>query len=659
MSLDKLDIPNNKKQQLRDNNINSLEDILKYIPHKYYDFRKITSIRDIKDNEVSAIVGIVEKVQSCKGNMYYAKVRDNTGSILINWFGSKYNLTKLKEGTKYIFCGKGKIDKKFHNIKKMSLMFFDENINKYQKMIPLYKKIKDHNRKNMSNDYLEKIIKQTFSIINQKDYLEDSIRKKFNLTNEFLAFKYLHQPRNPKELELAKKRILFDDLFAFSYKINSIKTKEKHHTEIIPTTCKYWKNLIDNLSFEMTEDQKHTIKDIFIKMRKGKKINALIQGDVGTGKTIIAIFLMLVFAENDFQSCLMAPTEILARQHYEEIKERFKEFPFNVVFLCSKMKSKEKKDILKQIKSGEAHLIIGTHAIISNSIEFSNLGLTIIDEQHKFGVIQRNMLKNKAGENPHNIMLSATPIPRTLTMALYGNLIDIYTIKSKPKGRKKIKTIKILENKDIYKFMYSEIRKGRQCYIVCPLIEDSESDKMKDVESVDKVYQSTKNYFDKSNINISFITGKMKKEDIRKEIDKFKNNENQILISTTIIEVGINIPNVSTIIIKNANRFGLAQLHQLRGRVGRSNIQSYCILQSTKENDKKIEIMCKTNDGFVIAEEDMKLRGTGEFLGTRQSGDNKYVNLMLLNQNLYRKIDEIMPTIISNKKYKSLKDINM
>ena len=643
MDLELLGIPKQKINQLMSADIYCVEDLIKYLPRKYYDFRNPVPIKNVKDGDICAIVGTVGEIKE-SNNLVYTKVTDSNGHFCYAyWFNQKYIAKILKEGQEYIFCGRTKIDKDFYNIKKIFPIMFDININKLKKIIPVYRKIKG-----MSDEYLEKLISDALKLVNTEDYLENKIVKQFGLLGEFDAFKTIHKPRTTEDIEKAKERFVFDDLFLFNFQLKNLH-KAKDQTTLYPiSTCKTWNQLYHGLPFDLTDDQKKCLKEMYYIMRQGKRVNALIQGDVGSGKTIVAIFMMLLAAENGYQSCMMAPTEVLAHQHYKELTSQLKDFPFQIGYLSGNLTVKQKKDILEKIKSGEIQLVIGTHAVIQDGVEFNKLGLIIVDEQHRFGVVQRETLLEKY-QNPHSIVMSATPIPRTLSMALYGDSIQVLTIKTKPVGRKPVETCQIEKDDKINEFMLKEIQKGRQCYVVCPLIDDSESEKMAEVESVNTVYKNLVSYFKKfPNIKISLISGKMKQKDIDEEIRKFANNETHILVSTTIVEVGVNIPNATVMVIKNAERFGLAQLHQLRGRVGRSNHQSYCILQSPKKDDIKVQIMCSTTDGFEIAKKDLELRGPGDFIGIRQSGQNKYVMLMLAYPKLYEEISKLNDQIYAD-----------
>lgn len=643
MELELLGIPKQKINQLMNADIYCIEDLIKYLPRKYYDFRNSVPIKDIKDGDICAIVGTVGEIKE-SNNLVYTKVTDSNGHFCYAyWFNQKYIAKILKEGQEYIFCGRTKIDESFYNMKKIFPIMFDININKLKKIIPVYRKIKG-----MSDEYLEKLISDALKLVNTEDYLENKIVKQFGLLGEFDAFKTIHKPCTTEDIEKAKERFVFDDLFLFNFQLKNLHKVKDQTTLYSISTCKTWNQLYHGLPFDLTDDQKKCLKEMYYLMRQGKRVNALIQGDVGSGKTIVAIFMMLLAAENGYQSCMMAPTEVLAHQHYEELTRQLKDFPFQIGYLSGNLTAKQKKDILEKIKSGEIQLVIGTHAVIQDGVEFNKLGLMIVDEQHRFGVVQRETLLEKY-QNPHSIVMSATPIPRTLSMALYGDSIQVLTIKTKPVGRKPVETCQIEKDDKINEFMLKEIQKGRQCYVVCPLIDDSESERMAEVESVNTVYKNLVSYFKRfPKVKISLISGKMKQKDIDEEIRKFANNETHILVSTTIVEVGVNIPNATVMVIKNAERFGLAQLHQLRGRVGRSNYQSYCILQSPKKDDIKIQIMCSTTDGFEIAKKDLEIRGPGDFIGIKQSGQNKYVMLMLAYPDLYEKISKLNDQIYAD-----------
>lgn len=779
MDLSLLNIPNSKIKQLEKKGIFSLPDLLKFIPSRYYDFRQTTYIKDINDyTNMCAIVGKVIKKSIFQGKVLSIKVNDGTGIITLSWFHNiQYINNFIIVGNEYIFCGKPYKDEKYKNQLKMSPILFNKNIKKYKKIIPVYKKIEG-----MSSDYLKDLINQALILLeNSEDFLLNFIKKDFNLIDEYAAFKKIHQPKTLEDIEKAKERFIFDDLFIWNFILKS-KQKKDINSNYNVKSCKSWHTLTPLLPFELTEDQKKSLKNIYALMKNKKIVNALVQGDVGSGKTIVAEFLLALSAEHKFQSCLIAPTEVLAKQHFKEISERFKILNYNVSYLVGNLSSKERKNVLEGLKTGEIDIVIGTHAIMGKDVVFKNLGMVICDEEHRFGVLQREFYKkddnfyienlpyvaalnkklqklkfekaniffrnisldnydldkeikifninienvkieiikkqveNKLNELlkkqnniksiatnlkylelkkqlldllennkkttkffkdlneedlyalyylynieiklelkkerpiPHQITMSATPIPRTLAMSIYGDDIKVFTIKSKPNGRKPIITKQINDFKIINDLMISELNKGFQSYIVCPLIEDSESEKMSNIESVNSIYNSYVSFFKGTNYKVGMINGDMKQEDINNIIQKYINKEIHVLVSTTIIEVGVNNPNSTFMLICSSDRFGLSSLHQIRGRVGRSNIQSYCILKPNNIEDKKAKIMCSTTDGFKIAKYDLEMRGTGNFIGTKQSGSDKYVVLMLSYSEIYQKISKLNDIIYNTPK---------
>lgn len=660
MELDLLGIPKGKVSQLEKSDIFCLEDLLKYMPKKYFDFRNpITDFKKIDPNnaELVAIVGKIVSITR-KEKVIYAKIVDkNNKSIMAYWFNQAFVANMLFENTEYIFCGKVKENLDFKQIQIFPIMF-NKDISSLSKLIPVYKKIKG-----MSDDYLKQLISKSLMLVPTGDFLDNDIIKEFNLVGEYEAFKLIHEPKTEKDIEKAKSRFLFDDLFVFNFKLKNEERLQPKNTEFMISSCKSWTPLLEKIPFELTQDQKNVLKLMYSGMKKGLRLNALVQGDVGSGKTIVAVFLAFLGVENGFQSAIIAPTEVLAKQHYEEfLKYMPEEEKESVVFLSGSLKAKEKKQANLLISNGTAKIVIGTHAIIQPSVNYENLGLVVVDEQHRFGVEQRECLL-KRNKVPHLVNMSATPIPRTMAMAAYGNNIQVFNILTKPNGRKPIITEHIDNDRDCNEAIVREVAKGHQVYIICPLIEDSESERMSDIDSTQSVYAKLTDYFkNNSDIKIDVINGDMKQSDINEKISDFLNKKANVLISTTIVEVGVNIPNATLIVIKNSERFGLAQLHQLRGRVGRSNLQSFCLLQTVKQ-DVKAEIMCSTTDGFKIAQEDLRLRGTGDFVGVRQSGANRYVMLMLANAELYHKINQLNETIYNSpekyEQYAFLNDFEM
>ncbi|WPS85339.1 ATP-dependent DNA helicase RecG (plasmid) [Brevibacillus halotolerans] len=642
MKLDALGIPKAKINQFESKGIGSVEELSRYFPRKYHDFRKVTPIRDLKDGDIVAVVGKIVEVTKHDKKFVRAKVSDGSGIFLyVTWFHMPYVYKWLRVGATYIFCGKAQVETKYNSKRMTNPMYFSQEVEKYQRMIPVYSKIQG-----MADEYLLNSIQSSLMMMSHQEPLEPSLLSSFGLMKLSKALKTIHQPPNELNLEKAKERFVFESLFEYSMQLH------QHELVSFPTSpfclTKFTKvaEFIKKLPFELTEGQRTTLRSISSKAKLGQRVNALVQGDVGCGKTIVAILLMVVAAENGFQSALMAPTNVLAKQHYEDLAEKLKGTPFKVAFLSGETKAREKKEILKGLKSGDIHMVVGTHAIIGKDIVIPKLAVTIVDEEHRFGVAQRNRLRDKARHGVHHISMSATPIPRTLALAMWGDQVDIYTIKTLPAGRKPVRTVLLTDEGRCLNGIHQQIQKGHQAYVVCPLIEDSESEAMTDVDSVEKTFEKMRKHFEKDpKVKISMISGKMKPDEINHEIQRFARNETNVLISTTIIEVGVNIPNSTMIVIKNAERFGLAQLHQLRGRVGRGNFESFCVLLSVQEDNPKLRAMIETTDGFKIAERDLELRGTGDFIGTKQSGENKYVMLMVANMDLYRQIKEEVRTI--------------
>lgn len=649
MELTCLNCTTQKINQFKSKGIETVEDLVSFLPRKYYDFRNPKLVKDTVNDELCAIIIHVTKVELKTSNAgkKFVSIRgydEKRDMLYITFFNQPYIANQIYENRKYIFAGKMSISNGFHTF--VNPMLHSDNIVLAKKMYPVYSSIK-----RMSDDYLKQKISQALQILNIEDYLEPDLLSKYNLINANKAKVQIHSPRNPEEIEDAKKRYLFDDLFLFNFLLEKNNQKLDNNSSHRISKLSFTNDYINNLPFKLTEGQSSSIKQMINKTRENKRINALVQGDVGAGKTEVCKAMMLCAFENGWQSVVMAPTQILAQQHYNDISKSFAKYGINIAFLHSKIKVREKKKILKGIEDGSINMIVGTHSVISDDVHYKNLGLFVVDEEHRFGVAQREKLEEKASKDVHCIRMSATPIPRTLAISLYGDQIDVLTIKTLPAGRKPVITKEIENIEDAYDVIISEVNKGHQAYIVCPLIDDSDSDKLSDVESLETTYKEALNILPKS-FKIGLINGKMKEEEVQSEIQKFLNKEYDVIISTTIIEVGVNVPNATVILVKSAERFGLAQMHQLRGRVGRSTHQSYCLLSAkvkTDEGRQKIDAMIKTTDGFKIAEEDLRIRGTGDFIGTSQSGFNKYVMLMLANSDLNDKIKADIKEIYSDK----------
>lgn len=626
-----LGLNDRKVKQFLNAGIDSIQKLINYLPTKYNDFRYAKNSKDISIPEVGSIIGIVNKV-NVTPKITYAMCKDENGdTFMACWFHQEYVARMLTTGNKYIFCGK--LSKSDRGMPQVFPMYFSMDINKYKTIIPEYKKITG-----MSSEYLIQSIDKALQLTPNTDFLDLDIVEKFHIMSDYDATIKLHHPKNDFEIRDGQRRKVFNELFEFNFILKS-RNKSNIESRYLLKDDNDFDRLKSILPYNLTNDQDNCIKSIYEYTNSGKILNALVQGDVGSGKTMVALFSMLLAINNGYQACLIAPTEVLAQQHYTEISGYLEELGYKTGYLVGGMKVKERRAVLSGLKDGSINAVIGTHAIIQKDVEFSELAIAVVDEQHKFGVAQREKLANIEG--PHMISMSATPIPRTLSMATYGDNIQVYSIKEKPAGRKNVITMKMFSDNDVNNFMLDQIRQGRQCYVVCPMIDDSEVDALSGVRSVKQEAEAMIKWFSKyPEVKISNATGRMRKELIAEEIDKFTKNETNILISTTIIEVGVNVPNATIMVLKSSERFGLAQAHQLRGRVGRGNHQSYCLLQ-TDMDDPKADILCETTDGFEIARQDMLLRGSGDYIGTQQTGNNRNVMLMMSEPELYKSISKI------------------
>lgn len=665
MNLELIGINKGKITQFNRKGIETVEDLVKFLPRKYYDFRNPIGVKQAKekDGEYISIVGtVIDIIDTSKNNgTIRVKIQDNMNSYMyIVFFNQNYVAKIIKRNIQYIFCGKIQVKKEYGNMVQMvNPIDFSHQIEGCKRILPLYSKIQG-----MSEAFLIKSMNSALSVIDKTDYIEPELLRKYGIITYSSALRSIHQPSTMEDIDSAKKRFLFDDLFLFNFHLTNKNQYVNSKSTFVMEKFNNAKEFMDSLPFKLTEGQRIALRQMSVKMKSGGRLNALVQGDVGCGKTTVATLLMIIACNNGYQSALMAPLSVLAKQHYEEIKEKVAPLGFKVGFLSGEQSVKEKREVLKGVKSGDIHMVVGTHAILGNNVEFDNLAMVISDEEHKFGVAQRDTLKQKADTGVHVVNMSATPIPRTLAMSIHGDNVDVITIKSLPKGRQPIETIHVNKAEDAYIKMSNEVSKGRQCFVVCPFIEENENS----VENVDETYAELKKYFSGTNVRVGMVVGgkKMSESERKETLSKFNNHEYDILVSTTIIEVGVNIPNATVILIKNAERFGLSQLHQLRGRVGRGNHKSYCLLLANTTNieaEKKIGAMCETTDGFIIAQRDLEIRGMGDFLGTQQSGSNKYVMLMLANPDLNMKIKEEVKTIYSTpvryNKYKGLLDMDI
>ena len=613
--------------------INTIYDLIYYFPRAYDDRTNIKKIGELKFNEYvvlkATVMSAVNLTVRSGKKIVKAMVTDGTGIMEILWFGMPYIKKSLKIGEEYLFIGQTKKAAVFQLINPEYKLFSGQQKVSENEILPIYS-----SNKNITQNSLRKLVEKF--LVNFLNYFEENIPdeliKEYKIMERKSAIKNIHYPVSMKEIEEAKRRFAIEELLILELGILKnrfiIENSNSKNYEVEGKKEKV-REFLSQLTFNLTNAQKKVIKEIYDEISNGKIVNRLIQGDVGSGKTVVAMVMLIYMAENGYQGALMAPTEILANQHYLGIKERLEKIGLRVELLTSSIKGKKKNEILDGIANGDIDIVIGTHSLIEDDVIFKKLGLIVIDEQHRFGVNQRNKLREK-GFLGNLLVMSATPIPRSLALSIYGDL-DLSIIDELPPGRTPIKTKWIANDEDLekmYNFIYKKVNVGNQAYFVAPLIETS--DKMA-LKSVDKVSEEIERKF--SNKKIGIIHGKMKAKEKDEVMLKFKNKEYDILIATTVIEVGIDVPASTIMTIYNAERFGLSALHQLRGRVGRGSKQSYCFLisNSTTENSKqRLSIMEETEDGFRIAEEDLKLRNSGEIFGLRQSGfsDLKFIDII-------------------------------
>ncbi|NOY49115.1 MAG: ATP-dependent DNA helicase RecG [Chlorobi bacterium] len=614
--------------------VKRFEDLLYYFPFRYVDKSRIFSVKEVNNDstyfQLKGKITNLTAVGDKRTRYITAKFTDQTGSIDLVWFrGLKWVKENIKPATEYLIFGKPSIYKNSFNFAHPEIEVFSDKENPVegQSLEGIYSSTEKLKNFGLGSRGISKIMKQLMLQIGDgiSENLPSYLISSFGLMSEKSALQNIHFPKKTSLIEKAQTRLKFDELFYLQMQIilNKKITKRKSSGFIFETVGKYFNEFYKNhLPFELTDAQKRVIKEIRFDLKSGKQMNRLLQGDVGSGKTIVALMIILIAIDNGFQACIMAPTEILANQHYNSISNLLKGLNLEVALLTGSSKKKERDIIHSGIQSGSLKILIGTHALVEDTVKFKNLGLAIIDEQHRFGVAQRAKLWKKNLIPPHVLVMTATPIPRTLAMTVYGNL-DVSIIDELPPGRKAVKTIHFFESKRlrVLGFIKEQIKLGRQIYIVYPLIRESEK---LDLKNLMDGFANIQQDFPPPEYLVSVLHGKMKTDEKDYEMKRFVEGKTNILVSTTVIEVGVDIPNASVMIIENAERFGLSQLHQLRGRVGRGADQSYCILMSgpklSNEGRKRLEVMVSTNDGFMIAEEDLKLRGPGDLQGTRQSG---------------------------------------
>ena len=626
---------------LKKRKMETVEDVCQLFPSKYYDFSFINPLNTGRlDKNYAFVCKLVSYELKKQSSIYIVRctLQDiyTQNELCVSWFGTTemYNVLKkdYRPGDTCFIGGKLKASNKKN-------LFFMSNpiiFKKYDEesdchIYTAYEKIRG-----ISESNFERIINDCLEHATIPDKVPRELLHKYNLIPKDEAIREMHKPSSVEQIKRAKYRLNMDDLLYFALQLEeknrNLPAGSVYGIHSLATTTK----IIENLPFQLTKDQKSAYEELVNRIRSGKRLNALIQGDVGCGKTILAFLLMFVMADNGFQSVLLAPTQVLASQHYNELKEMAAPYDIDVVYIANGLKKKEREAILKSIEDGSALMIVGTHSVLSKEVKFHDLGLSITDEEHRFGVLQREEITTKAKAGMHTVTMSATPIPRSLSDVLLSTT-EVFNIQSMPNGRKPIQTAICASQNTIFQFIKKEIEKGHQAYVVCPLIEDKQG-AMEGILSVEQTYAEYTDAFGKGAVAV--LNGKMKEDETENVIQSFKNGEIKILVSTTVVEVGVNVPNATVIVINNAERFGLASLHQLRGRVGRGNSPGYCILNSVHKDNKRLIALCKYKNGFQIAEADYALRGSGNILGTEQSGSNYYVELSMRYPDLFSELQK-------------------
>lgn len=643
----------------RELNIHSLNDLLYYFPYKYIDRSRVFKVSELTSTlqhvQVVGEIRSFEELGEGAGRRLVAHFTDGTAFVDLVWFrGIKFVKNRLKLDTRYVVFGKpsifnGRVNIAHPDIDDADLLKLDN-----MGLQPYYNTTEKMKRSGLNSNAMAKLVQNLFQIYNVPipETLSGDIIKKHGLVSLDEALHTIHFPKNLQELQKAQYRLKFEELFYIQLNIlHYAKDRQQRYVghrfaKVGEMFNRFYK---ENLPFELTGAQKRVVREIRSDVNSNCQMNRLLQGDVGSGKTLVALLSMLLAKDNDYQASLLVPTEILAEQHYATLKRMLGGLPVRVELLTGSTKQKERVALFEALAAGEVDILVGTHAILEDNVVFSNLGLVVIDEQHRFGVVQRAKMWAKNNIPPHVLVMTATPIPRTLAMTLYGDL-DVSVIDELPPGRKPITTTHIFRSRaeSMYAFIKKQLQEGRQAYIVYPLI--SESEKL-DLKNLEEGYRQLCSIF--CDYKLSKLHGKMKPKEKEEEMRRFASGETQLLVSTTVIEVGVDVPNASVMVIENAERFGLSQLHQLRGRVGRGASQSYCLLVTdyklSEDTRKRMEIMTASNDGFEIAEADLKLRGPGDMEGTQQSGiafDLKIANLAR-DEQLLQYVREVARNVIA------------
>ena len=639
-------------------NIFTFRDLLEHFPYRHVDKTKVSFINEINfQSEFIQVAGVllnVELTGSKSARRLTAQLKDNTGILELTWFqGITWVQKTLQKGQSYLVYGKiGFFQNRPQIIHPEIEPLTKEKQEGKSFLEPVYPTTEKLKARGLGGRQIGKLTQQLFTLLREKDIPENlpaAMLRQLKLIDRYTAYRNIHFPAAADVYEESVKRLKFEELFMAQLRINLLRSNRHRFSKgvIFDHVGEFFNTFYkEHLPFDLTGAQKRVMKEIRADMARGKQMNRLLQGDVGSGKTIVAVLAMLLAADNGYQACLMAPTEILAKQHFATITALLSKLPVGARLLTGSTKIAERRQILKELADGTLKILIGTHAVIEEVVQFQRLGIVIIDEQHRFGVAQRARLWQKAEIPPHVLVMTATPIPRTLAMTAYGDL-DYSVIDELPPGRQPVTTVHRYESNRsrVMEFLRAEIDKGRQAYIIFPLIE--ESDKL-DYENLMRGYETVKGYFPEPKYWISMVHGRQPSEQKEVNMQRFAGGDTQIMVSTTVIEVGVNVPNATVMVIESAEKFGLSQLHQLRGRVGRGADKSYCVLLSGSklgnEARERIRIMCSTSNGFEIAEKDLELRGPGDIEGTRQSG---ILNFKLANIVHDRSLLETAKTMVA------------
>ena len=626
--LSKLGVSSAKEKQFQKKGITCAEELASFFPRKYQDYREKKAVKDLRDGDICRVSGVITNVYD--NTRFVIILDDGTGDIAITWFGGCYYKKMLTPGSLWTFCGKVSYFRGQPQIVQPAMSAPGEN--RLAHIHPFYSKIQG-----MSDKYLTETIDASLTVLAAGSLWSEqyAVAKAMGLMEKIPAYREMHHPMGGDSWKKAKRRISFDQIYDFYETLYSRRQNKSFALAKPMPKREEMDGFIKTLPFPLTGDQKKAVDAIYSGTNGETTLNAMVAGDVGCGKTAVALIAALLAWENGYQTIIMAPTLVLAKQHYDEMAKMASAIGVKFALMTGEVKTKERKEILKGLEDGSIDILIGTHAVLSPELSFKNLGLTIVDEEHRFGAQQKELLEafDKAGT--HHLSMTATPIPRSYASSIYGDSLDLITIEEMPKGRKPVITSVEHNREEVYRKLLTEINAGHQAYVICPFIEDSEDEKFKDILSVKAVTSELKKFCKAigTGIRVECISGDMKQQDVLEIIDRFAANEIQILVSTTIVEVGVNVPNATAIVVMNAERFGLSAMHQLRGRVGRKGDQGYCYLVSEVSNEK-LAAMTMYSSGFKIAEMDLKLRGPGDILGSEQTGDSKVIEVILRYPNL-------------------------